>query len=131
CPALSRLAGGRYTCGMPHSRSLLASALVLVLSSTALAQSAFYPPILIQRIRAATTNDAWGANLRKMAVDSAEPWKQMSDQQLWDLVFGATLPRSWHVWSAGYCPACKKPVLMYDWKIDAMKTPWKVRCPHC
>ena len=55
----------------------------------------------------------------------------MSDEQLWKLMFGATLPRSWHVYSNGTCPACGKPVPMYDWKIDAVKEPWKLRCPHC
>ena len=55
----------------------------------------------------------------------------MSDEQLWRLMFGATIPRSWMVWSNGNCPSCDKPVPMYDWKIDAIKEPWKLRCPHC
>jgi len=115
---------------MHRTIGLVASVIVITVGSV-FGQSAFYPAPLVQRIRAATTRDSWGAELGKQAIEAAEPWKRMSDDQLWELVFGATLPRSWHVWSAGYCPACKKPVLMYDWKIDAMKTPWKVQCPHC
>ena len=33
---------------------------------------------------------------------------------------GSGLPRSWMVWSNGHCPACRKPVPMYDWQIDAI-----------
>lgn len=74
--------------------------------------------------------DDWGRDVRKQAIAAAEPWKKMSDEQLWKLMFGATLPRSWMVWSNGHCPACEKPVPMYDWKIDAIHKPWKVTCPH-
>ncbi|MEA2735001.1 MAG: oligo-alginate lyase, partial [Humisphaera sp.] len=93
--------------------------------------SAFYPPQLLQRIRANADKDDWGRDIRKRAIDAAEPWRKMSDEQLWQLVFGATIPRSWHVFSNGHCPSCQKPVPMYDWKIDALKISWKVRCPHC
>jgi hypothetical protein len=93
--------------------------------------SAFYPPKLLERIRANAEKDDWGRDIKKRGVAAAEPWMKMSDDELWKLVFGATIPRSWHVWSDGHCPACKKPVPMYDWKIDALKQPWKVRCPEC
>jgi len=35
------------------------------------------------------------------------------------------------VWSDGHCPSCKKPVPMYEWVPDALKQPWKMRCPQC
>ena len=53
----------------------------------------------------------------------------MSDEQLWRLMFGATIPRSWMVCSNGHCPACDKPVPMYDWKIDALKEPVEAPLP--
>ena len=92
--------------------------------------SAFYPPHLLERVRANIERDEWGKSIRAKAIENAEPWKKMSDEQLWSLVFGATIPRSWMVWSNGHCPACSKPVPMYDWKIDAINFPWKLRCPH-
>ena len=55
----------------------------------------------------------------------------LSDDYLWSLMFGNTIRRAWQVWSDGYCPACKKPVPMYEWKADALNQPWKIRCPQC
>ena len=92
--------------------------------------SAFYPPHLLERARKNIDRDDWGRTIRAKAIETAEPWRRVSDEQLWKLMFGATIPRSWMVWSNGNCPACNKPVPMYDWKIDAIKKPWKVTCPH-
>jgi hypothetical protein len=93
--------------------------------------SAFFPPPLLERIRHNAGQSEWGRGLREQAVTQAQPWMKMSDEQLWKLMFGATIPRSWHVFSNGTCPSCKKSVPMYDWKMDAMAHPWKVQCPHC
>jgi hypothetical protein len=92
--------------------------------------SAFYPPRLLERARKNIDRDDWGHSIRDKAVAVAKPWRDMSDEQLWRLMFGATIPRSWMVWSNGNCPACAKPVPMYDWKIDAINKPWKLTCPH-
>jgi oligo-alginate lyase len=92
--------------------------------------SAFYPPHLLERARTNIDRDDWGRGIRAKAVEIAEPWRKMTDEQLWRLMFGATIPRSWMVWSNGNCPACGKPVPMYDWKIDALNKPWKLTCPH-
>jgi oligo-alginate lyase len=112
--------------------------LALVFCNTTYAQtapttqrtSAFYPPHLLERARKNIDRDEWGRSVRAKAIEIAAPWKAMTDEQLWKLMFGATIPRSWMVWSNGVCPACGKPVPMYDWKIDAIKTPWKLTCPH-
>jgi len=93
--------------------------------------SSFYPPELIARARQNIARYPWAAEARRQLVTTAKPWKAMSDDQLWNLMFGNTLKRSWMVWSSGFCPACKKGVPMYNWQIDAINRPWKVRCPHC
>ncbi|MEN6536354.1 MAG: hypothetical protein ABFD89_22040, partial [Bryobacteraceae bacterium] len=93
--------------------------------------SALYPARLTERARANAAKYPWAANMRTAIVNHADNWAKMSDEQLWDLMFGSTLLRSHHVWSSGYCPACRKPVPMYDWKIDAVQHPWKAQCPHC
>jgi hypothetical protein len=93
--------------------------------------SAFYPATVVTRVRENANGSEWGKKLRADAVAQAEPWTKMSDEQLWGLMFGATIPRSWHVYSNGNCPACGKPVPMYDWQIDALVRPWKVKCPQC
>jgi hypothetical protein len=93
--------------------------------------SALYPGRLTERAKTNAAKYPWAAQLRKSIVERADYWRNLSDERLWDLMFGATLPRSHHVWSSGYCPACRKPVPMYDWEIDAVQHPWKARCPHC
>src|SRR5690606_41959105 len=69
--------------------------------------------------------------IRDSLVASAQPWMELSDDELWELMFGNTIPRAWQVLSDGDCPACKKPVRMYAWVPDALNEPWKMRCPHC
>jgi len=91
----------------------------------------FYPADMIEKAKANVEKYAWAAEIQRGIVESAQPWMKFSDEQLWDLMFGNTITRSWMVWSNGYCPNCKNPVPMYSWNIDAFKMPWKVRCPHC
>jgi len=93
--------------------------------------SAFYPSKLADRSKANAARYAWAAAIRKQIVQAAEPWKQMSDDALWNLMFGPTISRSWMVWSNGFCPSCKEKVPMYNWEIDGLEQPWKIRCPHC
>ena len=115
----------------------LASMLVCAASAGAAKQdlmrskSVFYPTELLQRLRANVARDEDAAVLVRGLVAAARPWREMSDEQLWGLMFSPTIPRSWMVWSDGHCPACNKSVPMYKWKMDALAQPWKVWCPHC
>jgi len=93
--------------------------------------SIFYPPEVTARAKANVEKYPWAAEEQKKTVAAAERWARMSDEELWGLMFSHTVERAHHVWSNGYCPACKEDVLMYSWKIDAWKHPWKVQCPHC
>lgn len=93
--------------------------------------SAFFPKEQLAQIQKNVQKDPWTSNLRDQVITNAQPWMKLSDDELWELMFGATLPRSWMVWSDGYCPSCKKSVAMYLWKMEAWKHPWKVRCPNC
>jgi len=93
--------------------------------------SAFYPAELVRRARMNAKQHAWAKRIQQDLIKAAEPWRKMSDEHLWSLMFGNTIKRSWMVWSNGVCPACKKSVPMYNWKMDAVRRPWKVWCPHC
>ena len=104
---------------------------IATLPASAKEAGALYPPNLVAAVRANCDHMEWAAAIRKQAVEAAQPWMNMSDRQLWDLVFGSTIKRSWMVFSSGSCPACKKSVPMYNWEIRALERPWKVRCPHC
>lgn len=94
-------------------------------------QSVLYPAEMIEKARANAAKYEWAAQLRDQIVKQAEPWLKMSDKDLWDLMFGPGITRSWMVWSDGFCPSCKRDVKMYTWEMDPWTMPWKVRCPHC
>jgi hypothetical protein len=94
-------------------------------------RSVFFPKTLTDRVRDNVRKDPWAASVQKQIIAAAQPWKRMSDERLWSLMFGSTITRSWMVWSNGHCPACKAPVPMYAWEMDALQHPWKTRCPHC
>jgi hypothetical protein len=91
----------------------------------------FYPRALVERARRNADRFEWAAAVRRSAVEAAAPWMAMSDDELWSLMFGNTIKRSWMVLSFGWCPACKGGVPMYEWKIDALRLPWKLVCPRC
>ena len=93
--------------------------------------SAFYASESLAKIRENLSKHPDAAGVRKKAVSAAAFWKNLPDDQLWEMIFGPGITRSWMVWSDGNCPACKKPVKMYDWKIETQKLPWKLRCPNC
>ena len=93
--------------------------------------SAFFPPELMGRTRRNAQSQAWAKQARSGMVAVAQPWLQMSDDELWDLMFSNGIKRSWMVWSNGHCPACQQPVPMYEWIADALGRPWKMQCPRC
>jgi len=93
--------------------------------------SFFFPPELVRLARANTQKNTLAAEALEEIVAHAKPWVGLSDDDLWNSMFSHTLERAWMVWSDGHCPACEKDVVMYNWKIDAWKNPWKVQCPHC
>jgi len=99
--------------------------------SEAKTQSVFFPPSIVQTLRAnLVTNPSAQAKARH-CLEAARPWLEKSDEELWSSMFGATIRRSWMVWSNGFCPSCKESVPMTAWKIDGLGRPWKATCPHC
>ncbi len=94
-------------------------------------RSAFYPTSTLDRMRAATDASPTLAAAADGFVAAAEPWMARTYDELWDMVVGPTMTRSWMVWSDGHCPACEQSVTMYDWRIDAVNRPWSLACPRC
>jgi 3-hydroxybutyryl-CoA dehydrogenase len=93
-------------------------------------QSVFYPARLIENARRNVCQYDWARQIRDSVVQQAEPWIGLSDEQLWGLMFGPAITRSWMVWSDGHCPSCENAVPMYNWEMAAMQRPWKTRCPQ-
>jgi hypothetical protein len=116
---------------MPFGRFLGLVLVFAVCAGAEKSRSTFYPKLLTERARANAERHPWAREQVRQLVEGTAPWMKLSDEELWAAVFGAEIDRSHSVWSSGYCPACRRPVLMYAWEIDAWRQPWKVRCPHC
>ncbi|MGQ9650519.1 MAG: heparinase II/III domain-containing protein [Phycisphaerae bacterium] len=99
--------------------------------SSAKQGSTLYPPGVVRQIRNNVAKDPWAAGVRDSLIQAAKPWMDKSDDELWSLMFGPGITRSWMVWSNGHCPACGQGVPMYNWRCDALNRPWKTQCPHC
>ncbi len=100
-------------------------------AQTASVSGALFTPRMLERTRVNAERYTWAADIRGDVISAAAPWLKYSDGELWDMMFGATITRSWMVWSDGFCPSCGKDVRMYAWKMDALARPWKVKCPNC
>lgn len=94
-------------------------------------RSVFFPESALKVLRANLSKDSQAQKQAEECFTAAREWSERSDEELWSAMFGATIKRSWMVWSNGHCPSCKKDVPMYEWKMDALNTPWKATCPHC
>ena len=94
-------------------------------------RSVFFPESALTVLRANLAKDSSAKAQAKECLKVARQWTERSDQELWSAMFGATIKRSWMVWSNGHCPSCKRSVPMYDWKMDPLHIPWKNTCPHC
>ncbi len=94
-------------------------------------RSVLIPAAALRAARSRMNTDPQARAVRDRIAAAARPWLEMSDDDLWSLMFGNTIKRSWMVWSNGHCPSCKRDVPMYTWKMDALGKPWKVQCPHC
>lgn len=94
-------------------------------------RSAFYPQRTLDRMRQATARSPQLRAAADALVAAAQPWMERTYDDLWSMVVGPSMTRSWMVWSDGHCPACLEPVTMYQWEIDAVGRPWTLKCPAC
>lgn len=94
-------------------------------------RSVFFPESALTVLRANLSKDSQAQIQAEKCLVAAREWTERSDEELWSSMFGATIKRSWMVWSNGHCPSCKKDVPMYEWEMDALNMSWKTTCPHC
>lgn len=71
------------------------------------------------------------SNEFQRAINEAERFLAMSDDELREQMFSPSLKRSYHVFSDGYCPTCKGNVPLHNWRMDVIRHPWKMICPLC
>ncbi len=119
--ALLLQAGGECFCHNQEDTTLTSSSF----------NSVFMTEEMVKNFRHNAGNDLLTGKIINEITEAAKPWLSFTEDQLWEMMFGNTIRRSWMVWSDGYCPSCRKGVPMYQWLMDPFNKPWKVTCPHC
>ena len=105
--------------------------LVWAADNTPKQASYLYPKPMVTAALDNAERFPWAKEIQQRILNRAKPWRETSDEDLWNMIFGPAITRSWMVWSNGVCPSCKHDVKMYSWVIDVWKRPFKVQCPHC
>ncbi len=75
----------------------------------------------------------WAKKERDRVLAICQPWIERSDEEIWSLVTGQSIPRGIHVNPDLGCPSCGREVYRfgsYPWKIS-LDRPWKLECPAC
>jgi oligo-alginate lyase len=90
-------------------------------------RSTFFSEKNLKRFR----NNSVGTEAKQYFLDGAKKWDDMSDDELWELMFNSDLKRAHQILTNGWCPDCREVVAYYNWKKNAFTDPWKVICPHC
>ncbi|MCG3147498.1 MAG: hypothetical protein PCFJNLEI_00938 [Verrucomicrobiae bacterium] len=93
--------------------------------------STFLTASLLTRLQRNLQTDPWCAAGARELIVRAAPWHARSDAELWELMFGPTITRSWMVINNGFCPTCRGLTPGTNWIADPQRVPWKVACPHC
>ncbi len=92
-----------------------------------------YTPEEINNARRNIERYAWARAERDAAIETCAPWIARSDEEIWNLITGQTIPRGIHVNPDLGCPECGRDVYAfgnYPWKVS-LHRPYKLECPSC
>lgn len=78
----------------------------------------------------------WARAYRDRLIEQVEPWMQLSDEQLWELLPSQGMPRSSMVNTGDGCPNCGQahydaPYNPSRWRVDFFERPWQIQCANC
>ncbi len=79
----------------------------------------------------------WAESEQQSAIDYAQKYIEMSDEELWRMVLSQWVPRELHVNRGCGCPNCGdeffkiKEFGYLRWGHDIEKHPWKLKCKNC
>ena len=92
-----------------------------------------YTPDEVAQARRNIARCDWAKAECDAVIAACEPWMARSDEDIWRLVTGQSIPRGIHVNSDLGCPSCGRDVYAfgnYPWKVS-LSRPWKLECPSC
>jgi oligo-alginate lyase len=116
---------------------LLLSLLVLLLLLPRRASAKDAPVLFdsddVNAVRSNIARYDWAKEECDFVLAECQPWIEMADSDLWDLVTGQAVPRGIHTSLKLGCPSCGREVYnhgLYPW-ILSLEKPWKIQCPSC
>lgn len=98
-------------------------------------RSTIYTPDKLANARANADKYEWAASIRDNAVASAEQYMQLSYDELWHLVTGNRIPRSYNTnqLDGNFSPISGREMMdqhgLYPWQADPINHPWKLIDP--
>ncbi|MFP3904568.1 MAG: hypothetical protein ACLFWB_10045, partial [Armatimonadota bacterium] len=80
----------------------------------------------------------WAQQQRDRAVNAAEKYVQMSDEEVWRMVPSQWVPRNCGIHKTAGCPNCgdeilnvRQPQMYMRYDYDREEHPWKLKCKNC
>ena len=113
---------------------IICSLFILMIPSQLVAKTGptLHPREQTLHARGLCGNEAWAIKLREEAEASAVRWVAMSDEELWDFILDADIPRALNVRFGADCPIHGTEIFRkgghYPW-IMSTDEPFKVKCP--
>jgi len=93
-----------------------------------------YSPEEIANARRNVQRYDWAEAELEGVLEACRPFMARSDEEIWKLVPGQSIPRGAHANPDLGCPSCGREVYErfgnYPWKIS-LDRPWKLECPSC
>ncbi len=93
----------------------------------------FYTPEEMDNARRNIARYDWARAERDAVIETCATWMARSDEEVWQLVTGQSIPRGIHVNADLGCPSCGRDVYAfgnYPWNVSLAR-PWKLECPSC
>ncbi len=96
-------------------------------------RTVLYTPEEIASARQNVSRYDWAKDELNSTLETCRPWMERSDDDIWRLVTGQSIPRGIHVNPDLGCPSCGRDAYRfgnYPWKVS-LDRPWKLECPSC
>jgi len=104
-----------------------------------------YTDEMVAAARENISKYTWAQNARDSAVAAADKYVALGAEYIWNNIPGQGIPRAYAVaFENGhpvrdpyefYCRYCNADLLEkhgnYPWTVNAITTPWKIKCPEC
>lgn len=97
-------------------------------------RSTYYTAAKVEAARANVIKFSWAKKTKDKAIADANKYLHLGYEEIWNLVTGQSVPRSYAVNQSLGCPNCGAEIIKYGhypYLSDLISEPWKLECPNC